>query len=242
MDQESRDAPLPSPSCDIRQPRPCRDRMWQHEWGHGPVAGRIASTPPASEAAQPAVAATQSSPGTMPRRSRSRRSTSASSHPCPPCRRPAPTRSSSRTPARPSMTSPSPTARRSAPRAERARPALVTVPAAGLTFMCSIPGHADAGHEGRGHGRGSGSGRDAGAPSPPGRRRRPSPIRTRPSTPSSTPRRPSSSTAPSTTSTSRSSTRTSPSPRASSSRPGRSAARCPGRRCGSTSATRSTST
>ena len=118
----------------------------------------------------------------------------------------------------------------------------VTVPAAGLAFMCSIPGHADAGMKGEVMVAGAAPAAHRPALSPPGLRRRPSPIRTRPSTPSSMPRRPSSSRAPSMTSISRSSTRTSPSPRASSSRPGRSAARCQGRPCGCTSVTPSTST
>ena len=69
--------------------------------------------------------------------------------------RPVPSPSRSSTTARRSTTSRSPMARPSAADAGKTATGTVNVPAAGLTFLCSIPGHAAAGMTGRhrGHGR-----------------------------------------------------------------------------------------
>ena len=62
------------------------------------------------------------------------------------CRDRTPSRSS--TTAAPRTTSPSPTARRSPPRRHQTATGEVTIPADGMTFICSVPGHADAGMRG----------------------------------------------------------------------------------------------
>ena len=90
------------------------------------------------------------------------------------CRRPARTRSSSRTPAPPSMTSPLRTVRSSAPRVGRARPARSRSPCRWTCLRLLNPGPRRCGNEGRSHGRGSGSRSNARSQSPGGRQRPPS--------------------------------------------------------------------